>query len=106
MILHYYDITKENVAYVAEVTFTTDTIHFPDLSQYTHFLSGYKGHMCHIGTGRYYETISTELSKALLGFHATTSCDQTARFNGKNKAFWWKQFCNAVIVTSETDLLN
>ena len=32
------------------------------------------------------------MPKSLLGFHTFTGCDQTGRFSGKSKTFWWKEF--------------
>ena len=34
-------------------------------------------------------------TNALFGFHTLISCDQTGRFMGKSKTFWWKPFTNA-----------
>ena len=37
-----------------------------------------------------YEAVDPSRVKALLGFHTFTGCDQTGRFSGKSKTFWWK----------------
>ena len=39
--------------------------------------------------------IGPNRAEALLGFHTLTGCDQTGKFNGKSKSFWWKNFMEA-----------
>ena len=41
------------------------------------------------------EAIGVNRSKAILGFHTFTGCDQTSRFNKKSKSAWWKVFMEA-----------
>ena len=41
------------------------------------------------------EAIGENRSKAILGFHTFTGCDQTGHFNRKSKSVWWKSFMEA-----------
>ena len=39
-----------------------------------------------------YESIGSNHTEALVGFHVFTGCDIIGRFLGKSKAIWWKTF--------------
>jgi len=39
-----------------------------------------------------FENLGLKKSKAVLGFHVLTGCDQIGRFSGKAKLTWWKEF--------------
>ena len=45
-----------------------------------------------VDIGRAFESLGTQLSQAILGFHAFTGCDQTSKFNGISKRSCWKVF--------------
>ena len=108
LILHCCDVAQRD-PFTECIVFSPDTDvflllihHFPELSQSTIFRTGRGDQLRDISISQCYEKIGPERAKALLGFHAMTGCDQTGRFNGKTKAFWWKQFCAAGLDVVET----
>ena len=45
-----------------------------------------------IDIGRCFDALEPKRAKSLLGFHALTCSDMTAKFRGRSKAFCWKVF--------------
>ena len=61
----------------------------------TIFRTGRSNQVRDINIGLAHEALGEERSKALLGFHCFTGCDQTAKFYGKSKLACWKVFCSS-----------
>ena len=59
-----------------------------------------------INIGLVYEMLGEEKSKALLGFHCFTGCDQTAKFYWNSKLSCWKTFLNtqSQVITAFNEL--
>ena len=68
--------------------------HYPSLSNALIFHTVKGSNLCDISIGSCYEVCGSFCANFLLGFHTFTGCDQTGRFEGKSKMFWWKNFMN------------
>ena len=100
MILHCHFVAQQD-PFTECVIFSPDTdvfllliYHFPTLCHNTIFRTGRGDQQRDISISQCYEAVGPRRANALLGFHAITGCDQTGRFNGKTKGFWWKHFIN------------
>ena len=98
LILNCHDVGKRD-PFSGYVVFYPDTDiflllihHFLELTLYTLFRTGRGNQFRDTNISKCYETIGLVRATALLGFCTLTECDQTRRFNGKTKLFWWKQF--------------
>ena len=96
--LHCLDVAKRD-PFSECVVFSLDTDvflllihHFPELTPCTLFQTGRGNQQRNINISKCYETIGPVRATELFGFHTLTGCDQTGRFSGKTKSFWWKQF--------------
>lgn len=99
LIFHCHDIARED-PFTECIVLSPDTDvflllihHYPSLTQSVIFRTGRGDNIRDISIRSCYESIGTSRAKALLGFHTLTGCDQTGRFHGKSKVFWWKEFC-------------
>ena len=99
LILHAIDVAKRN-PFSECFVYSPDTDVFllllyyaESLTQVTFFRTGRGIDLRDINIHSCYEALGATKSKALLGFHTFTGCDQTGRlFNGISKTSWWKQF--------------
>ena len=65
------------------------------LSGNTFFRTGKKDKIRDIDISKAYNALGQARAKALIGFHAFTGCDVTAKFCGKGKASCWNLFLEA-----------
>ena len=100
IILHCFEIARDD-PFTECVVVSPDTDvflllvhHYPELPQKLIFRTGRGEELRNINIGSCYESLGVEHAKALLGFHTMTGCDQTGKFNGKSKIFWWNHFIN------------
>ena len=68
---------------------------YKHLCRKTFFRTGKGDRVRNIDVRIAHQKIGLLHSSALLGFHAITGCDQTAKFNGRSKGFCWKKFREA-----------
>ena len=101
LLLHCWDIGRQNT-FNECIVYSPDTdvflllVHFYEsLPQSLLFRTGRGKDLRSICIKSCYEAIGPNRAKALLGLHTLTGCDQTEKFSGKSKSFWWKNFLDA-----------
>ena len=67
-------------------------LHYPSFPQSLVFHTVKGADLRKIDIASCNKAIGLSRAEASLGFHTFTSCDQTRRFSGKSKTFWWKEF--------------
>ena len=100
MILHCWYVAKRH-PFTSCTVDSSDTdvllllLHYPSFPQSLVFHTVKGADLRKIDIASCYKAIGLSRAEASLGFHTFTSCDQTRRFSGKSKTFWWKEFYKA-----------